>query len=107
MAPTEHKKTLRLSQYCHFKSHSLDSGSADHPHNLYRTISDRQLFGETAGPDPWRSKANPEYLIRTGSMKSKDIKEKYEDKERDFLTVPGSNYASYILQAGCFMWTGR
>ena len=45
----------------------------------------------------------PEYLIRTGSMKSRNIK--YE--EREYQTLPGSHYASYLLQAGCFFWKGR
>ena len=45
----------------------------------------------------------PEYLIRTGSMKSRNIK--YE--EREYQTLPVSHYASYLLQAGCFFWKGR
>merc|ERR1712008_267779 len=47
------------------------------------------------------------YLIRTGSMKSKDIKHANPVKDRDFTTMPGSHYASYLLQAGCFLWKGR
>ena len=54
-----------------------------------------------------RSNVFPEYLIRTGSMKSKDIKDDYGVKDRDCVTMPGSHYASYLLQAGCFVWTGR
>ena len=54
-----------------------------------------------------RSQASPEYLIRTGSMKSRDIKDEYGVKDRDCVTMPGSHYASYLLQAGCFLWTGR
>ena len=51
--------------------------------------------------------AAPEYLIRTGSMKSKDIKHENLAKDRDCTTMPGSYYASYLLQAGCFLWKGR
>ena len=51
--------------------------------------------------------AAPEYLIRTGSMKSKDIKHENPAKDRDCTTMPGSHYASYLLQAGCFLWKGR
>ena len=54
-----------------------------------------------------RSSIAPEYLIRTGSMKSKDIKDDISHKDREYLTLPGSHYASYLLQTGCFLWKGR
>eukprot|EP00092_Neocalanus_flemingeri_P009493 GFUD01010220.1.p1 GENE.GFUD01010220.1~~GFUD01010220.1.p1 ORF type:complete len:571 (-),score=183.85 GFUD01010220.1:22-1686(-) len=111
MAPVLRKKPPKLST----QSHSLDSDTGHHPDSLVRTISDCQLGGgqgRCQAPD-WlkRSKdklgETPKYLIRTGSMKSRDIKEEYEAGDRQSLTLPASNYASYVLQAGCFMWTGR
>jgi hypothetical protein len=59
-------------------------------------------------PD-WSDRSNgvPEYVIRTGSKKSMDIKEDHGKKGGDCLSLPISNYASYVLQSGCFTWTGR
>ena len=59
-------------------------------------------------PD-WSDRRNgvPEYVIRTGSKKSTDIKEKNDENDGDSVSLPISNYASYVLQTGCFTWTGR
>ena len=45
--------------------------------------------------------STPEYLIRTGSMKSKRI----DDPDRG--AGHGGDFTSYVVQAGCYMWTGR
>jgi hypothetical protein len=57
----------------------------------------------------WSDRSNgvPEYVIRTGSKKSTDIKEEHNDIYGNCLFLPISNYASYVLQTGCFTWTGR
>ena len=87
----------------------VSRAGVDHPHSLVRTISDRQLSDWKGWMRRSRDRVGetPEYLIRTGSMKSRDIKEEEEDRERPSITLPDSNYASYYLQTGCFMWTGR
>ena len=56
-----------------------------------------------------RIQGGPEYLIRTGSLKSKRMKygNNTPNKECEYMTLPGSHYARYLLQAGCFFWQGR
>merc|ERR1712179_734185 len=42
-------------------------------------------------------------------MKSKRMKygNNSPNKECEYMTLPGSHYARYLLQAGCFFWQGR
>ena len=106
MAPAERKKPGRLQK----QSYSLDIPNEETPCDLYRTVSvtlaSDEGKKEAAGP-AWLRRSRdklgetPEYLIRTGSMKSKRI----DDPDRD--TKHDSDYASYVVQAGCYMWTGR
>ena len=106
MAPAERKKPARLQK----QSYSLDIPKEETSTDLYRTASVTLAKNESnnggEGP-PWLRRSRdklgetPEYLIRTGSMKSKTI----DDPDRD--TKQKSDKTSYVVQTGCYMWTGR
>ena len=73
-----------------------------------------EMTSNTRYPGRWhplgvrrRISGGPEYLIRTGSMKSKRMKRGITPKHSEYMTIPGSHYARYLLQAGCFFWQGR
>jgi hypothetical protein len=111
MAPAERKKPPRLQK----QSYSLDNPPEEKSDGLYRTASVTLVHDDSvkqAGGPAWLRRSRdklgetPEYLIRTGSMKSKRIEDTDRDTEHATLAVP-SNYTSYVVQAGCYMWTGR
>ena len=106
MAPAERKKPARLQK----QSYSLDIPKEEASTDLYRTASVTLAKNESKdsceGP-AWLRRSRdklgetPEYLIRTGSMKSKTI----DDPDRG--TKHDSDNTSYVVQTGCYMWTGR
>ena len=106
MAPAERKKPARLQK----QSYSLDIPKEEASTDLYRTASVTLAKNESndgcEGP-AWLRRSRdklgetPEYLIRTGSMKSKTI----DDPDR--ATKDNSDNTSYVVQTGCYMWTGR
>ena len=111
MSPKERKKPPRLQK----QSYSLDNPHEDIPEVLCRATSVTLIHDDSVrkatGP-AWLRRSRdklgetPEYLIRTGSMKSKRIDDTDRDTEHATVAVP-SNYTSYVVQAGCYMWTGR
>jgi len=111
MAPKERKKPPRIQK----QSYSLDSPDIDRPEFLCRTTSvtlPQDVSKEEELGPAWlrRSKEKlgetPEYLIRTGSMRSKKIEDRNRDTEHPTVPVD-SSYTSYVVQTGCYMWTGR
>ena len=42
---------------------------------------------------------SPQFLVRTGSLKTRSMMEREEKRE-------GGN-TCYMLQSGCYLWTGR
>ena len=106
MAPAERKKPLRLQK----QSYSLDFPKEEISKDLHRTgsvtLANNDNVKQNGGP-AWLRRSidklgsTPEYLIRTGSMKSKRI----DDPDRG--ARHGGDFTSYVVQAGCYMWTGR
>ena len=106
MAPAERKKPARLQK----QSYSLDIPKEETSTDLYRTASVTLAKNDSTNGDEgpaWLRRSRdklgetPEYLIRTGSMKSKTI----DDPDRK--TKQKSDSTSYVVQTGCYMWTGR
>lgn len=108
MAPGEKKKNLRLQK----QSYSLDIPKENDNSILHRTSSFNHVLDGSKivvsdnGP-AWLRRSReklgetPEYLIRTGSLKTKRI----EDPQRS--SGESGQDTSYVVQTGCYMWTGR
>ena len=50
-------------------------------------------------------KCSPEFRIKTRSLNSRRVRDQQDAKSP--LLLPGGNYASCLLQAGCFTWASR
>ena len=116
MAPTEQDTHNKFRQE---KNYALEKSASTKNMLLHRFVKKQIIIAKLTIISHYFLRPSPEYLVRTGSMKNKVIKDSsasafasstlpLEKTKSGEATRKGrGNYAFYNIQAGCFTWQGR